>query len=227
MKIKVILFILPLVLMVMSSCEKETYEQDSFVGLWQLASVSEDGIQMSLASQQESCQMLIEANGVYRFYHQSFMTYNDGDGPTSFFGTWSLLDDQWINFTTDKWQFVATLSSDSNKVLLSYKTVNDVTMIDTLASVKRQWSMYHIQSRFTILNLSDTEMEIRIKTFEGEKKYALMFAPSPDDFIELKPMAKGKINYSPKLVTDDNYWTIRKEYQTLKTYVFRFTKETY
>ncbi len=70
-------------------------------------------------------------------------------------------------------------------------------------------------------------MEIQLKTFVGEKKYAFLFAPNPADFIELKGVAAGAINYSPKLVTDDNYWTIRKEFQTLKTFVFKFEKEDY
>jgi len=137
-----------------------------------------------------------------------------------------MLDGKWINFTTDKWQFIPTLSTDSNKVNLTYKT-NAPTSIDTLATVKKQWSKYHIQSRFTILKLTDIEMEIRLKTFVGEKKYAFIFAPNPADFVELKPVAAGAINYSPKLVTDQNYWIIRKEYQTLKTYIFKFKKETY
>jgi hypothetical protein len=70
-------------------------------------------------------------------------------------------------------------------------------------------------------------LEIRIKTFVGEKKYALLFAPNTIDFIELKPAPSGKPNYIPKLVTDQNYWTIRNEYQTLKTYIFLFKKISY
>jgi hypothetical protein len=70
-------------------------------------------------------------------------------------------------------------------------------------------------------------LEVRLKTFVGEKKYAFLFAPNPADFIEVKSTSSGAVNYSPKLVTNDNYWTIRKEYQTLKTYVFTFNRETY
>jgi hypothetical protein len=143
-----------------------------------------------------------------------------------------MLDGKWINLTTDKWQFIPTLTSDSSKVNLDHKKIiiapgDTIVVVDTLKSVQKQWSQFHIQSRFTILQLSATEMEIRLKTFVGEKKYALLFAPDPSDFIELKTVAAGKSNYIPKLVTDQNFWTIRKEFQTLKTYVFKFRKETY
>jgi len=222
-------FILIITLSIIVSCKKDVFVESSVVGLWKQVSVTEDGLPMTLTPEQESCQILLDANGACRYFHQSFKNYKNGSGPTTFYGTWSMLDGKWINFTTDKWQFVPTLTSDSNKVVLTYKkdANNKITGIDTLASVQKQWSQYHIQSRFTILQLSATEMEIRLKTFVGEKKYALLFAPAPSDFIELKTVAAGKANYIPKLVTDQNYWTIRKEFQTLKTYVFKFRKETY
>lgn len=222
-------FILIITLSIIVSCKKDVFEESAMAGLWKQVSITEDGVPMTLTSEQESCQLLLEANGACRYYHQSFIMYNNGSGPTKFYGTWSMLDGKWINFTTEKWQFVPTLTSDSNKVVLTYKKDSKgiITGIDTLASVQKQWSQYHIQSRFTILQLSADEMEIRLKTFVGEKKYALLFAPVPTDFIELKTVAAGKVNYIPKLVTDNNYWTIRKEFQTLKTYIFKFRKETY
>jgi len=226
------LFILLLPLFVLSSCQKDAYDESIMVGLWKQVSVTEDGIPISLTPEQANCQLLMEANGACRYYHQSFKSYNKGVGTTSFYGTWSMLDGKWINFTTDKWQFIPILSSDSMKIKLDHREIirapgDTIIVIDTLTSVKKQWSKYHIQSRFTILQLSDTEMEIRLKTFVGEKKYALIFAPDPQDFVELKPVAAGVMNYSPKLVTDQNYWIIRKEFQTLKTYIFKFKKETY
>lgn len=221
-------FILVFSFLAFFSCEEDAYEESTVVGLWKQVSVTEDGIPMTLTPGQENVKLLIEPNGTARYFHQSFLHYNNGTGPTNFYGTWSMVEGQWINITTEKWQFIPTLTSDSNKVILSYKKdANNQTIIDTLASVQKQWSQYHIQSRFTILQLSDSEMEIRLKTFEGEKKYAFLFAPHPADFIELKTVAAGKANYIPKLVTDENYWTIRKEFQTLKTYVFKFRKETY
>jgi len=227
MKKLYILLILFLPMVILSSCQKDEFDESSVIGLWKQVSVTEDGVAATLAPEQEACKILIEANGVCRYYNQAFVKYNNGDGPTSFYGTWSTLNGQWINFTTDKWQFIPSLTSDSSKVVLTYKKVNNLSVIDTLASVKKQWNKFHIQSRFTILQLTDDVMEIRLKTFVGEKKYALLFAPEPSDFIELKTVSSGTINYSPKLVTNDNYWTIRKEFQTLKTYVFTFKRENY
>jgi hypothetical protein len=221
-------FILIITLSIIVSCKKDVFEEGAMVGLWKQVSVTEDDVPMTLTPEQESCQLLLDANGACRVYHQSFKNFNNGAGPTSFYGSWSILDGKWINITTEKWQFIAPLTSDSNKVVLAHKTgANNKPVIDTLASVQKQWTQYHIQSRFTILQLSANEMEIRLKTFVGEKKYALLFAPVPSDFIELKNVAAGKANYIPKLATDQNYWTIRKEFQTLKTYIFKFRKETY
>jgi len=219
-------------LLIFSSCQKDAFIESSAVGLWKQVSVTEDGVPMTLTPEQDSCKILIDENGAYRCYNQSFKSYNKGNGPTSFYGTWSMLDGKWINFTTDKWQLIAPLRTDSDKVVLSYKKIiiapkDTITVIDTLKSVQKQWSQNHIQSRFTILQLSATEMEIRLKTYVGEKKYALLFAPAPSDFNELKPAPAGKSIYIPKLVTDQNYWIIRTELQTLKTYVFKFKKQTY
>ena len=223
---KLLILLLPLFLY--SSCQKDGFTPNLAAGLWKQVSVTEDGVAMTLTPEQDSCKLLIDANGAYRCYHQSFKSYNNGNGPTSFYGTWSMLEGTWINFSTDKWELIAPLTSDSDKVVLVYKKdINNKSVIDTLNSVQKQWSQFHIQSRFTILQLTGTDMEIRLKTFVGEKKYALLFAPSPSDFIELKPAPDGKSIYIPKLVTDDNYWIIRNELQTLKTYIFKFRKVNY
>lgn len=229
MKITYRIFILLFTIIFLNSCKDELYEDNLMVGLWKQVSVSEDGSAITLTPEQQSCKLLIDANGAYRIYSQSFQAYNNGNGPTSFFGTWSVLDGKWANFSTEKWQFIPTLSTDSNKVNITYfKDGNNIiTGIDSLSTVQKQWTRYHEQFRFTILKLTATEMEIRIKTFEGEKKYALLFSPSPSDFFEIKPYVPGKVNYIPKFVNDQNYWTIRKEFQTLKTYIFKFQKETY
>lgn len=224
MKITKQLFILFVAVLLHTSCETELYDESLATGLWQQVSVTEDGNPLTLTPEQQALKILIEPNGICRYYHQTFLTYNNGNGPTSFYGTWSMLDGQWINFTTDKWQFIPSVTSDSSKIVLNYKSGN---IIDTLTTVQKQWAKFHIQSRFNILKLSSTEMEIRLKTFVGEKKYAMLFAPHPDDFIEIKNAATGKDQYIPKLVTDQNYWVIRKEFQTLKTYVFKFQKVSY
>lgn len=227
------LFILLNAIVIVSSCQnEEIYNEDMAVGLWKQVSVTEDGQPVTLKPEQQNCQLLIEQNGVCRIYHQTFNNYNNGNGPTNFFGTWSLTDGKWLNITTDKWQFITAISTDSAKIKLDYKKVviapgDTITVIDTLKNVKKQWSKFHIQSRFTIVQLSENQMEIRLKTFVGEKKYAFIFAPDSDDFVELKPVDAGAVNYSPKLVTNENFWTIRKEFQTLKTYVFKFERKTY
>ena len=221
------LFILLFPIFLLQSCVQEQFPASNMTGLWKQVSVTEDGVEMILTPEQKSCELLIDANGVYRCYQQTFSSYNKGNGPTTFYGTWSLLDDKWVNFTTDKWEIIATLSTDSAKVNLSYKTnASNVTVIDTTTTVQKQWAKYHIQSRFTILKLTATEMEIRLKTYVGEKKYALLFAPDPADFVELN-VAAGKINYSPKLVTDANYWIIQKELRTQKTYIYKFQKQSF
>ena len=207
----------------MVACETEQFEETAAAGLWQQVSVTEDGTPVSLTPEQQSLKLLIEPNGIVRYYHQTFKSYIGGNGPTAFYGTWSMLDGKWMNISTDKWQFNPTLTTDSGKVVLTRKS----NVIDTIASVQRQWAKYHIQSRFSILKLGKDDMELQIKTFEGEKRYAMLFAPHPADFIEIKNAGAGKDPYFPKLVTDDNYLTIRKEFQTLKTYVFKFRKVSY
>jgi hypothetical protein len=224
MKNKFSLFLLIAIMTGMVACETIQFEETAATGLWQQVSVSEDGTAITLTPEQQSLKLLIEPNGIIRYYHQTFRSYNGGNGPTTFYGTWSLLEGKWMNISTDKWQFNPTITTDSGKVVLTRKPNNS---IDTIVSVQKQWAKFHIQSRFSIVKLGKEEMELQIKTFEGEKKYAMLFAPNPSDFIEIKNAGAGKDTYFPKLVTDDNYLTIRKEFQTLKTYVFKFRKVNY
>jgi hypothetical protein len=217
------LLLLITILTTMVACETEQFEETAAAGLWQQVSVTEDGTPVSLTPEQQSLKLLIESNGIIRYYHQTFRSYNGGNGPTTFYGTWSMLEGKWMNISTDKWQFNPTLTTDSGKVVLTRKS----NVIDTIASVQRQWAKYHIQTRFSIIRLGKEDLELQIKTFEGEKKYAMLFAPHPSDFIEIKNAGAGKDPYFPKLVTDENYLNIRKEFQTLKTYVFKFRKVSY
>jgi len=211
-----------IVVQLFTSCDEVNFPASKLSGTWKQVAVLEDGVEDP--AQANSCYLLFEPNGICRFSHNTFTQY--AGSPTSFYGTWSILDDTWLNISTDKWQLIASVTTDSAKVNLSYKkNALNQTVIDTTTSVLKQWSKYHIQSRFTILKLSDNELEIRLKTFVGEKKYALLFAPAAADFVELK-VEPGKVNYSPKLITDDNYWTTQKEFRTLKTYIYRFRKES-
>lgn len=64
--------------------------------------------------------------------------------------------------------------------------------------------------RFSILNLTETEMEIRIKTFIGDRKKLVLFTPLPQDTLSGKTPAEllelDRIN------------------KTLRTYTYRFIK---
>lgn len=218
------LYLLLLPLLMLAACEDVQFPESNMTGLWQQVEVTEDDVVMNLKPEQSSLQLLIESNGVFRYFHESFARYNGGNGPTSFYGSWNITDDRWVNFTTEKWQLVAALSNDSGKVILTRKmNAQNISVIDTTATVQKQWTRYHIPSRFTILKLTEDEMEIRLRTFVGEKKYALLFAPDPDDFVELI-VAPGRINYAPKLLTDNNYWEVFNEFRTIKTYRYKFRK---
>lgn len=65
--------------------------------------------------------------------------------------------------------------------------------------------------RFTILKLTSTELEIRIKTFVGDRKKLVMFTPLPQD------VESGK--------TPEELLALDRENKVLKTYIFRFAKQ--
>ncbi|MFA5815774.1 MAG: hypothetical protein WC865_09175 [Bacteroidales bacterium] len=64
--------------------------------------------------------------------------------------------------------------------------------------------------RFSILKLSGSELEIRIKTFIGDRKKIVMFTPVPQDTLA------GKTPW--ELLELDRY------NKTLTTYIYRFVK---
>lgn len=64
--------------------------------------------------------------------------------------------------------------------------------------------------RFSILRLSETELEIRIKTFIGDRKRIVMFTPRVQDILA------GKT--AEELLELDRY------NKTLRTYIYRFIK---
>lgn len=64
--------------------------------------------------------------------------------------------------------------------------------------------------RFTILKLSGSEMEIRIKTFIGDRKKLVMFTPVAQD------VTTG--------MTTEQLLDLDRYNKTLKTYIFRFVK---
>jgi hypothetical protein len=65
--------------------------------------------------------------------------------------------------------------------------------------------------RFTMLNLTDQELEIRIKTVIGERKKMVLFTPVAQDSLEL--------------LTDEEILALDRYNKTLKTWVYRFTKQ--
>jgi hypothetical protein len=94
------------------------------------------------------------------------------------FGAWTITDGQWLEMTVDTWRLNAG-----------------------------QWTKNHIPVRFSILKLSDNELEIRVKTYIGEKKYAALF-----------------VEIARPPVTSENLDAIQQEYMTLKTYIYTFKK---
>ncbi|MFN8134448.1 MAG: lipocalin family protein [Bacteroidales bacterium] len=65
--------------------------------------------------------------------------------------------------------------------------------------------------RFTILKLTGTEMEIRVKTYIGERKKTVMFTPVEQDVLT------GK--------TPEELLQLDRYNKTLKTYTYRFVKQ--
>jgi hypothetical protein len=65
--------------------------------------------------------------------------------------------------------------------------------------------------RFTVTKLSGSELEIRIKTFVGDRKKLVLFTPMAQD------ITAGK--------TAEELLALDRENKVLKTYIFRFTKQ--
>lgn len=65
--------------------------------------------------------------------------------------------------------------------------------------------------RFTMTKLTDEEMELRIKTFIGDRKKLVMFTPVQQDSISN--------------LTDEEILELDRFNKTLKTYIYRFTKQ--
>lgn len=65
--------------------------------------------------------------------------------------------------------------------------------------------------RFTMLSLTDQELEIRIKTFIGDRKRTVMFTPQPQDSLSL--------------LTEEEALALDRYNKTLRTWVYRFTKQ--
>lgn len=124
--------------------------------------------------------LFFESNGIYRTYAK------DMPANKEHFGAWSITDNQWLEMTADTWR----LNSDP-----------------VAQNPANQWVKNHIPVRFSILKSSGNELEIRVKTFVGEQKYAALFTEN---------------NRPP--VTSENLEAIQQEFRTQKTYIYTFKK---
>jgi len=88
--------------------------------------------------------------------------------------------------------------------------ISDDDMLDLSMDRRNGDSYYSFPVRFTILELSSNTLEIRIKTYVGERKKTVMFTPlPPDDTSEM---------------TAEERFALDQENKTLQTYIYRFTK---
>ncbi|MDR0546965.1 MAG: hypothetical protein LBG77_05215 [Dysgonamonadaceae bacterium] len=125
--------------------------------------------------------LLIEPNGVYRTYAKDADTKEH-------YGVWTITDDTWLELTADIWRVI------NNPVAQS--------------TAGNQWAKNHIPTRFTILSLSESILEIRLKTYVGYKKYSALFTEG------VRP-----------LITVDNLDEINDEFKVQKTYIYTFIKK--
>ena len=172
--------LLILLLIFSQSCNKDDDKVDLISGMWIQEKVTEDGVEMSLPVEQKSLSLLIESNGVYRTYAKDAIVAKDH------FGAWSITDNTWFEITADTWHM------NGNPLILP---------------PANQWVRNHYLIRFTILSLSNDRLEIRLKTWVGEKQYSALFIE------EVRPV-----------ITSENYDNIAQAYKTLKTYIYTFKK---
>ncbi|MDR2086533.1 MAG: hypothetical protein LBP72_05100 [Dysgonamonadaceae bacterium] len=163
-----------------TSCEKDETDKTALItGLWIQEKITENGEEIALSNEEKSLSLLIEPNGVYRTYAK--------DAPEKeHFGGWTITDNTWLELSADTWRVNSSPLEDANN----------------------QWAKNHTQIRFTLLNLSDNSLEIRLKTYIGEKKYSPLF-----------------VEGERPLITTDNLDVISAEYKNMKTYTYTFRKE--
>jgi hypothetical protein len=165
-----------------SACNDDDDNEQAvkLAGLWVQEKVTEDGTEINFPAEQKNIRLFFESNGVYRTYAK------DMPANQEHFGAWTITDNTWLELTVDTWH----VTSDP----LSQKPEN-------------QWVKNHILTRFTILTLSDNVLEIRIKHFVGETKYAALF-----------------VENARPVVTSENMEEIQQDYKIIKTYIYTFKK---
>ncbi len=177
-----IIWSLSLLLILFGSCKDDNIEEKNLYGLWKQVQITEDGTPMTLTEKEKNLQLLIEKNGVYR----SFTT--DGiNTPVEKYGTWIITDDKWLDLTLDTWQIQTKPDAEGKP---------------------GTWGMNHTINRFTVLSLTGDKLEVRMKTYVAEKKYAAMFVE----------------NERPEILPE-NVDDIEREFKQLKTYIFTFSKQ--
>lgn len=177
---KIALWLLLFIPLFFCSCKEEGIDQNLFAGLWVQEKMTVDGQEVDMTDKEKSLKLLVESNGVYRSYA------TDGVTPEEYYGTWFVTDNKWIDFTSDIWH---------------------IKTQPTPEKPNGEWGMNHIPVRFSILSINSERMEIRIKTYVGEKKYSPVF------------VAGDRPN-----ITLSNLNEIEEEYKTIKTYIFTFVK---
>lgn len=149
----------------------------------------------------------------------------DTDNSTLFPGFWtqeSILEDG-TPVTMSDCEKSTRLLIEQNGLYRMYSTcdaaqrygtwiITDKTMLDM--SIDRWNGSNKYESfpvRFTILKLTSTEMEIRVKTYIGERKKTVLFTPLAQDNLT------GK--------TPEELLILDRYNKTLKTYTYRFVKQ--
>jgi hypothetical protein len=88
--------------------------------------------------------------------------------------------------------------------------ISNDDMLDLSMDRRNGDSYYSFPVRFTILDLTSNTLEIRIKTYVGERKKTVLFTPlPPDDTSEM---------------TAEQRLALDQENKTIQTYIYRFTK---
>ncbi len=100
-------------------------------------------------------------------------------------------------------------SCDDQERAGTWYITND-TILDLTMDRLRNHNYEPYPVRFTILSLTEGELEIRIKTFVGERKKMVLFTPLPQDDLT---------GMSPEEILELDRYN-----KTLKTYIYRFSK---
>lgn len=179
------LWVIGALAILLSGCEKESYSTD-MVGLWELQTIEEDGVNTYVPGE-KAVMLLFEQNGVYRSNQDNSLT-NSNDVSPYYYGAWSVTDNKWLEMGIDCWKLSLSPLSSTNW--------------------KDQWIPMHLPVRFTIMELTEETLVLRIRNFVGDVKYSVMFSEP-----------------TMPQITEENYDQVSSEFKTLCTYVYRFKRK--